>query len=147
MFARALQVAATDDWFLMMDADMLVDHVDAEALRAELAATSHHDVAMAALRSKAPPHEVKPYRLMYRALPGLTVERAHNFYVAPGADGRKRYLFGVPPDLRAQRVEAAPAVDVSRHILVSHRHRTRTKKREAQRQEYYRVRDRAGIER
>jgi len=100
------------DWVLVIDADEYVATANTDELETTLAAT-HADVAtVAGIRVPITASSVRrPWRRIYRASTGVTVETAHNGYRAE--DGR--WLYGDPA-----HVQLEPAVDVRDHLLIAH---------------------------
>lgn len=91
LFELARRAGATpDDWFLIIDGDMELASYTPEAR--ELLAASALDIAEVRWRDVqvdgVPCSDLK-FRSLFRALPGLTVERAHYLYVVdcPDCDG------------------------------------------------------------
>lgn len=111
MFAIANGVATPyEDWFLIMDGDMLMcQRGDPEKARKMLAeAPEGYDAAGVTFGELAYgatldgynhlTSTTAPFRSMFRALPGLTVEWAHYFYNVVQPDGSRRYLWYEPLD-------------------------------------------------
>lgn len=141
------------DWFLRIDADELVTDVPFD-FRERLAATDC-DAAGVTLwwRSSlngtgADDQTVRDFdvegqdqmRFLLRALPGLCVEGAHNFYLAE-KDGETVVLYG-RRDMHDE-VELADFHDVR----LEHRHNHRIRARNARAEEFNQRRDQLGIER
>ena len=160
MFRLGLAVAEPgEDWFLVIDGDELVTHpVPADKVRRELEQTDL-DVAEVTLWQRMDPHtsdtladitrlatipreSTQPFRALFRALPGLTVEGLHYVYTAV-KDGRRVYLWH-PPDTKAVQVE--PALDLTADVCLEHRNSCRDRARAESSREYYSRRERAGIE-
>jgi hypothetical protein len=103
MFAAALQVAEPGDWLLWIDADEVI-HRAPRDLRKRLA-ESERDVATVSLWQRQDPHVLDDYtslnhRVLYRALPGLTITGEHD-HVTDGAlhlRGQDQYLLEEPED-------------------------------------------------
>lgn len=146
MFDLALEGATPErDWFIIVDGDQVVESVDAAALRAALADFSG-DVATVRSRMQKDPTDFMPNRSLFRALPGLTVEKAHYNYTA-ARNGQPVYLWHPPPD--AERAGALPEtpLDLSRLMTIRHRSEPRPPGRMSARAQYYGARDRSRIER
>jgi len=155
LFELARSAGATpDDWFLIIDADMELAQWKPEA-RDLLAATSRdigevrwHDVQVDGVR-----HTTHTFRSMFRALPGLTVERTHFLYTVPldeccgdRADGccgrRRRFLWHTPDG----HISGEPALDLTGAVTLHHYNSGRDPKRRRRALEYYAARDAAGLE-
>jgi hypothetical protein len=95
MFEFARQCGATpDDWFLIIDADMALAEFTADA-RDKLAASDLDvaEVRFQDMQINGVASSTMTFRSMFRALPGLTVERTHYLYTVPCAScgGSDRY--------------------------------------------------------
>lgn len=150
MFEVALTAATSrEDWFLIMDGDMLLDDnsVDVEAVRHTLATTEHDvaEVIFAELAYGSSTHVVHSdgFRSLYRALPGLTVEKAHWIYTVPDEtrEAGRRFLWHP-----VGRFLAEPAADLRQHVRLLHRPHVRRSDRVRDRQAYYEAREHAGAE-
>lgn len=149
MFELGRLVARDEgDWFLVIDADMVIVDVPADARAAlerteHVAATyglvEHFDLGRAAPEAQdalrfVPPAVAHHFRGLYRNLPGLRVEGQHYRYTAE--------LAGATTDLW----EGVPALDL-RHLRIAHHRDRRPHDRNRRAKEYYRIRDLAGAER
>lgn len=106
MFHIANGVATPcEDWFLIMDGDMLMcQRGDPEKARAKLAGADKGFDVGGVTFGELPwgatldtydvlTSTIAPFRSLFRALPGLTVEWAHYFYNVLNLDGTRRYLW------------------------------------------------------
>lgn len=142
LFSIASLIARRSDWFLVIDGDEYVRSASPEGLRKALCGTEM-DVAEVTFGHRRNPPEDEPLRMLFRALPGLTVRHAHYAYTAEG-----RWLWATPMHLRDELGEMPePALDVTEHLAVQHRLDDRPPSRVAAQQTYYTHRERAGIER
>jgi hypothetical protein len=136
MFRYALESATPGrDWLLIIDGDQVVERMDASAVRSALATTTL-DVAVASSRMQKDPDEFQPNRSLFRALPGLTVEKAHYNYTTV-RDGRRVYLWHPEPVAERSGAQAEPTLDLTRHLLIRHRSEPRPAERMAARARYY----------
>ena len=141
------------DWFLRIDADELVSDVPYD-FRERLAATEC-DAAGVTLwwRSNlvgtgASDEVVREFdepgqdqmRFLLRAVPGLRVEGAHNFYLAE-RDGQTIVLYG-----RRDMHDEVPLADFH-DVRLEHRHNHRIRARNQRAEEFNQRRDTLGIER
>lgn len=145
MFALAETIAASDDWYFVMDADQVVSDVRCD-LKARLEATDLDagEVMFWCHREQHDPQErpfVSPMlerqgavRVLFRAIPGLRVQGRHYQYVTP--DGR--ILWGDYPTERAE--------DLQDDIHIEHRCHLRDLGRAKAARDYYRRRDELKIE-
>lgn len=162
LFELARRAGATpDDWFLIIDGDMELASFTPEAR--ELLAASVLDIAEVRW------HDVQidgvqvtdnRFRSLFRALPGLTVERAHYLYTTDcdSCDGRgdvhggqafgdvackpckgtgRRFLWHTPD---GHFVED-DFLDLHEHVTLHHYNSGRDGERKRQAMEYYRHRD------
>lgn len=146
LFDLARTAGATpDDWFLIIDADMAVGYVSEHA-RAKLEATGRavaeqrwHNLQINGVISG----EYR-MRFMFRALPGLTVERAHYLYTVPNEAGPhgRRFLWHLPDGHPAPE----PIVDLFDDVTLVHFNSQREPVRKRQALDYYKARDGAGLE-
>jgi hypothetical protein len=156
MFEHALTRATPyEDWFLIMDGDMMLGDCDPEAARAALAETDCEagEVTFAELAYGSSTHTIHAtgFRSLFRAVPGLTVEGTHWLYVVPDEtrpSGRRFLWHGITGNTpNVWRHPPEPAVDVRDHITLLHRPHVRSRERVAARSEYYANRERAVAER
>lgn len=153
MLRLAMTVAEPHrDWLFMFDADDLVQRVPGD-LRGRLAATDldvagvslteRYDVSRweeaAAVMDLPSEATMVDHPKLYRALPGIRVERTHWLYMAGEGDDTK-VLWG-PPEFGP-----VPRMDCS-DLVVEHRTRHRDRHRQARSKAYYTVRTQLGIER
>lgn len=144
-FRLAEQLAEPDDWYWSMDADQVVTDCPPD-LKQQLGETKHdaavvtfyegHHERKVAQRATWDGDEF-PVRLLFRAIPGLSVEGNHFTYVTP--DGR--CVWGNP---HQQHID--PALDLSA-LRVEHRTWERDEERHRAQYDYYRRRDETGYER
>jgi hypothetical protein len=85
MFRLAEGMTTADDWLLRIDADEVLTTVPSDT-RAKLAKTSL-DVANVLMWERD--DSQFPIRVLFRALPGITVQQAHYVVTAPSAVGVK----------------------------------------------------------
>jgi hypothetical protein len=121
MMKHAVSIGA--DWILVIDGDEWVDRLDRPALDEALEGSGREVARVSLLDSRW--DRGSPVRRLYRALPGLTVDIAHNGYAVDDADGR-RWLHGDPAFVALER-----PVDVSAYALLRHEHRSRGVSRNA----------------
>jgi hypothetical protein len=137
--------ATPDDWFLIIDADMSLAEFKPEA-RGVLEAT---DLSVAEVRW----HDVQindvrcstySFRSMFRALPGLTVERTHYLYTVPldGGYCNRRFLWHMPDG----HISDERALDLTEYVTLHHYNSSREPGRRSRALAYYRARDEAGLE-
>lgn len=144
-----MTIADPGDWFFRVDADELVTDVPHD-LRHRLE-TTECDVGgvtlwwRSSLGPDAPEHVARDFdtagsqdwmRFLIRAVPGLEVVGAHNFYVAGD-----RVLYG-----RKDMHQEEP-VDDFNDLRLEHRHVHRRRDRNVRAEEFNRRRDTLGIER
>lgn len=157
MFKHALNAATPyEDWFLIMDGDMLLGECDPELVRAELAETRCDvaEVTFAELAYGSSTHTIHAtgFRSLFRALPGLTVEGTHWLYVIPDESrpsGRRFMWHGITKAGRpAEWLHAPePALDLREDIQLLHRPHVRSRERVKGREAYYANREQARAER
>jgi hypothetical protein len=149
MFRLAETVTDEDDWYFVIDADVVVDAVpddfrsrlsDTDCDTAEVGFWERDDVfadpaKAAAARSMDWPTSEFPVRALYRAVRGLTVVDNHYTYVTP--DGRT--MWGNRPH------ELEPALDMT-DLRCEHRTNFRDLSRRNMARDYYKRRDALGIE-
>lgn len=119
------------DWLFVIDADEYIADANTDAIHTALETTLADAATIHGIRV---PHKLsvrRPWRRMYRANTGVTVEIAHNGYRA--ADGR--WLYGDPA-----HVQLEPAVDLTAHLLLVHDQAARDSARLAARQAYLQAR-------
>lgn len=134
--------ATPDDWFLVMDADMALGHVHPETR--DLIAGTSCDVAEQCWHNIQVDGKVAgTYRMrfMYRALAGLTVERAHYLYTVPDGESR-RFLWHRPDGHLADE----PILDLYGHMTLQHFNSSRDGVRKRQALKYYEHRDANNLE-
>lgn len=126
------------DWVLVVDGDERLAVCDDDALRRSLALTDRDVVlALETQLNKAWPYSEfqsthdNAIRHMYRGIPGLTVETAHNGIRTPDF----RWLHGDPEHVRVQ-----PALDLSAILRFEHDNRNRGKARNDAARRYRRIR-------
>lgn len=124
LMLRARTVA---DWIFVIDADEYVVDVAPQFLDG-LAATQADVASIAGIRYPVTnTSRRRPWRRVYRASTGVTVEHAHNGYVTN--DGR--WLHGDPG-----HVTLEPKVDLSEYLLLAHDLEARTDERRVARKAY-----------
>lgn len=145
MFQAALTVAEPmQDWFLIMDGDMWMGEAWPERVRYHLARTDRHaaEVTFHNLDRTPDAHpKVRPFRSMFRAIPGLTVEGTHAVYTVPDFKGERLLLWMPVGDQ-----QAVPTLNLTEHVHLYHRPHRRDEAREALRAAYYDRRSIANIE-
>jgi hypothetical protein len=129
----ALGDTLAPDWFLVMDADQIIDTVPTD-LHARLGHTDL-DVAEVTFHEPHPDGTTSrfPIPILFRATPGIRVRRNHYTYLA--ADGT--VLWG--RNAKAHRLD-------TRDLTVQHLTHFRQQHRRDNARSYYRTRDRLGIE-
>lgn len=168
LFELGRQAGATpDDWFLIMDADMTLARSD-PAARGLLSTTKldSAEVAWQNIRINDSIEGEYRFRSLFRALPGLTVERTHWLYTVdcplcdgiggvhrlPSAGGcgdcdlclgtGRRFVWHLPNG----HISGEPALDLTPYVLLKHFNSQREVERKERARTYYRERDKAGIE-
>lgn len=143
MFEYARQCGATpDDWFLIIDGDMLVADVQGDPLAvlrqttADTARVRWHNV-----RPDGHKQDDLTFRSLFRAVPGLTVMWTHYLYVQPVESGW-RYLWHVPNGHESPE----PQEDLTNLVTLHHRRLDRSGDRDAAGREYYKERERLKLE-
>jgi hypothetical protein len=153
-FRLAETVTTEDDWLFAIDGDELVSYEC--GFRDELEKTENlacniglrNTVDPLALpdrlrqqlvRNEMVLEGIQPSRSVYRALRGLRYEGAHYVITADTEDG-KTYLWG-----NSRYHTFVDAADLASNLVVDHR-LDRTRERDRDRREYYRLRDELGIE-
>ncbi len=131
MFRLAQQITTEDDWLLSIDADMPVSK--AVGLRHRLEETDLN-AAEVTLRSSEGQH---PIRLLFRAMRGLEVFRAHYYYRYPLGD-QWSYLWGGRPLEDCLQLH---------DVIVEHWTSDRDPVRHAEQKAYYERREQFGAER
>ena len=137
LFRYGDQVARPGDWFLILDADEEITRVP-DDFTSRLTALSTLDVAEVTFEEPGPFGAKRyPIPILFRAIPGITVQGNHYTYVTP--DGRKLWGNAV-----SDRLE--PRVDLT-SLIVRHYAGMRGQQRRDQAKTYYSLRDEQGIER
>lgn len=153
---RLFQLAELDaepntDWYLVMDADMVIDRCPTDIRR--LLSETDHDVAQVSSWERDDPyahesrlrHETKfpiptdfqsSHRALFRAIPGLRVDTAHYRYRTPTGD----LLWGYPTEPQAD------ALNLCDLVRIEHRSQYRIAHRRVTQQDYYTRRDAIGAE-
>jgi hypothetical protein len=151
MFQLAEQITTEQDWYLILDADMIVTSVERELVRLDLEATDldamnievleRTDVYALGGHPVGANSNTFSFRGLFRALRGLTVKGAHYVYAHPDADARSgwRALWGPHTHF-----DVAPAGDTP--ITVEHWSKWRTGERAEAAWDYYRLRDQLNVE-
>jgi hypothetical protein len=147
LFRLALDVAEPMvDWFLIMDADQIVEHCpEPEVVKAELARTPLHaaEIACRDVPSYARPrplNEAGRIPFLMRAMPGLHCEGRHSIYMAT-VDGQPVFPWSAPHGYLP-----TPPLDLTKHLLIHHFPFDRDSSRDAKRHGYYSERATANIE-
>lgn len=118
------------DWVLVVDGDEEMTVCDVDSVRKSLELTDRDVIeAMTVPMNRVWPYDrmpsyPRPMRHMYRGIPGLRVEHAHNGIVTP--DGR--WLHGDQAYVRRE-----PSLDLSRILQFGHDNEARPKERLEQR--------------
>jgi hypothetical protein len=160
MFKLGLAVAEpSEDWFLIIDGDTLL-HPSSEKIAARRwLQETDYDVADVTMWTRTDPELVEalaaggdqyilprdqamPFRSLFRALSGLTVEGLHYVYTTR-KDGRRIFLWH-PPDRSGAEIE--PSTDLSGMLVLEHRNKSREMGRAQDSRLYYAERDRMNIE-
>lgn len=139
MFRLGEALTTPDDWYLIVDGDMLVHHVSDEA-RGILESANYPDAAEVLWQDIGPwgtPSGPTRFRSFFRALRGLTVRDTHWLYMCGD-----RYLWHVPNG----NMSPEPAWDLMQHVTLHHRRWQRDQDRNDQADAYYKAREAAGIE-
>lgn len=142
MFEYAREEGATsDDWLLVIDADETLAEHAPDALD-HLAATDRDvaELCYCGVQINGVVFHKARERRLYRALPGLTVERAHWLYTLPGPP--RRFPWRTPDG----HVSDEPALDLFGHVTMHHHTSSRDAERRQRALDYYKARDAAGIE-
>lgn len=145
LFSLCMQVCEPDvDWIFVFDGDDIVRKVPGDVC-AQLAQTDRAvaEVQMVTMYDPQASGVVtqkasQPRRMLWKALPGLRVERNHWTYVAGDGDGY-RCLFGPP------WAEPEDALRF-RGFVVEHRNHQRNRERAKLARGYYTLRDQMAIE-
>lgn len=152
MFEFARQAGATPrDWLLVIDADMALaeyahnakDRLAASKL--DVAEVRWHDVQV---DGKA--CSTMTFRSLFRALPGLTVERTHYLYTVPihcdcaepQCKGKRRFLWHAP----SGQISEEPALDLTNAVTLHHFNSQRDPDRKQRALAYYKDRDARTLE-
>lgn len=128
--------ASLADWLFVIDGDEWVKSCSSD-FRTRLAATDR-DVAIVHMN----PRDVEETRFLqrrrrlFRSVPGLHVQEAHNGVVT----GDGRWLGG------PRRIKPEPAADLTRELLLGHSFRGRSDERNARSRRYYGTRQRLRVE-
>lgn len=154
LFNVGLAEAFPGDWFLVVDADIVVVTVPGD-LNARLEA-SEHDVAAASVRDMSAAVAKRPdwpeyfdVRPLFRAQPIQTIGNHHTYTTL---DGRVLWgAMGEPTDADGNDLgsghETLPALDLRSVFELQHRPGSRGADRQLRQGSYYGAREEAGIER
>lgn len=149
MFEYARTAGATpEDWFLIIDADMALGHYAPETRN--LLAASDADVADVRFQNVQIDGKVAGtyrFRSMFRAIPGLTVERTHYHYTAPEDTDHthrsgRRFLWHLPNG----HLSDEPIVDLYDSVTLQHFNSGREPERRQRALDYYKDRDARTLE-
>ena len=154
MFSLGLaQAELWKDWFWVIDGDEVLtkapsdlrtrlQYIERLACEVTLWTQDHwNDLAPdAAQMMKLPPISRHAMRMLFRAIPDLTVRNRHDIYVGTDPDGEPLYLWG-PQEIDPVIAEPLPEVEVE------HRSTKRDAARRASSLEYYKIREALGLER
>lgn len=135
MFQLAETMTTEDDWYIVIDADEFITEAP-DDLKNRLAIDPDHDVAEVTMyQTRDDERDIVsaswPIRIMFRAIRGLKVEKAHYVYTTP--DGR--YLWGNPT---VETLE--PALDMT-DLRIRHLTHWRPDERRLAARRYYKRRD------
>lgn len=145
--------ATPRDWFLIIDADMALAEFSSDAR--ELLAVTDRDVAEVCFQTVQVDGKVAAtcrFRSMFRALPGLTVERTHYLYTVPceycespcgGHCGMGRRFLWLMPD---GHPSPEPTLNLFGDVTLQHFNSSRDGTRKRHALDYYKSRDAAGFE-
>lgn len=139
MFRLAEGLTTPDDWYLIVDGDMLVHHVINEA-RGTLASANNLDageVLWQDIDQWGTPSAGHRFRSFFRALRGLTVKDTHWLYMAG-----ERYMWHTPDG----NITMEPALDLTQYVTLHHRRHDRSKERDARQSAYYKLRQETNAE-
>ncbi len=128
MFSLAQTMTTADDWLLRIDADEVLTSVPGDT-RDQLSATSC-DVAEVIMWESGDVPCNSPIRVLFRALPGITVQQAHYVVTAP-TDAGLKVLCG--NEIKHRMVPAEPLWDVR----IEHRFQRRSAERKQLKSDYY----------
>jgi hypothetical protein len=153
-FNMALAEAYPDDWFVVVDADIVITLVPGD-LKARLAATECDTAAVqvrdmsAAAAQRADWPEYFDIRPFFRAQPIQTIGNHHSYTTM---DGRKLWgAMGEPTDMDGNGLggghEAEPCLDLRAFTEFQHRPGARGTDRQLSQASYYGAREESGIER
>ena len=134
MFRLAEGLTTPDDWYLIVDGDMLVHQVSDQA-RDILASANYPDTGEVLWQDIGPwgtPSNGHRFRSFFRALRGLTVRDTHWLYMCGN-----RYMWHVP----SGDIATEPALDLIQHVTLHHRRHDRSEERDARQDAYYKARE------
>lgn len=149
MFQYGRDAGATaKDWFLIVDADMTLGHYAPETR--DLLAASDADVAEVRFQNVQIDGKVAGtyrFRSMFRAIPGLTVERTHYHYTAPEDTDHthrsgRRFLWHLPNGHLSDEL----IVDLYDSVTLQHFNSGREPERRQRALDYYKDRDARTLE-
>jgi len=127
MFEIAEEMTTEDDWYMVLDADERVEHIDGEfTLQGDACSVSLYE-----------PDTLKTFdiRIFFRAIRGLRVHHNHHTYASLEAN---KVLWGMKSD------NEEPVADS--RVIMSHHTNLRSPGREKAAKEYYDYRDSNGLE-
>lgn len=149
LFRLGREAGATpDDWFLIIDADMALTYFAPDVKEALANVDPDVDVAEVRLQNVRVDGTISAnhkFRSLFRALPGLTVERAHYLYTVPDDSGHftgRRFLWHMPNG----QLSCEPTFNLYGDITLQHFNAHRDPDRKRQALSYYKARDAAGLE-
>lgn len=128
MFSLAQTMTTSDDWLLRIDADEVLTSVPSDT-REQLSSTNL-DVAEVIMWERNDIDSNFPIRVLFRALPGITVQQAHYVVTAP-TDAGVKVLCG--NEIKHRMEQAEPLWDVR----MEHRMRCRSAERKQLKSDYY----------
>jgi hypothetical protein len=137
---------STDDFVqIIIDADnALAEHTTAArdrltATDLDVAEVRWHDIQINGVKCST-----QTFRAMFRALPGLTVERAHHLYTVPDDThwSGRRFLWHLP----SGHMSPESALDLTDAVTLHHLNSSREPERRQRALDYYKARDAAILE-
>lgn len=134
MFRLGESFTSSDDWYLRIDADEVITSLPSD-IRQRLT-ESEYDVAEVKIWERETSHQTPvgdfgaPFRCLYRALPGITIQQAHYLVMVPTEDA-PRILVG---DGVVHRPEPAEELH---DMLLEHRTQLRSVSRKQLKDYYY----------